>query len=115
MRSAELAAAAIVQAFHREDLSRSSFLAYATQLRLGTASLLAFIKRFYEPAFLDLFFSSTPPVRLYNAVVWVLSGAAYDHRPLWLRSDLACFFTAVRLRKAWRWATHLPVESRWRW
>jgi flavin-dependent dehydrogenase len=115
MRSAELAAEIIVQAFRREDLSVRSFLSYETRLRLGVAFFLAFIKRFYEPAFLDLFFSSTPPVRLYNAVVWVLSGAAYDHHPLWLRRDLALFFTAVRLRQALRWVTRLPVESRWRW
>jgi flavin-dependent dehydrogenase len=115
MRSGELAAEAIIQAFRCHDLSRRSFLSYETKLRLGMASFLAFIKRFYEPAFLDLFCSSNPPVHLYNAVVWVLSGAAYDHRPLWLRSNLAFLFTAVRLRKAVRWALRLPVESRWRW
>ena len=115
MRSAELAAEAIVQAFRRQDLSVRSFHTYATRLRLGMASFLAFIKRFYEPAFLDLFFSSKPPVHLYNAVVWVLSGAAYDHRPLWLRSNLALFFTAVHLRNARRWATGLPAGSRWHW
>jgi 2-polyprenyl-6-methoxyphenol hydroxylase-like FAD-dependent oxidoreductase len=115
MRSAELAAEAIVQAFRRQDLSVRSFHTYATRLRVGMASFLAFIKRFYEPAFLDLFFSSKPPVPLYNAVVWVLSGAAYDHRPLWLRSNLAFFFTVVRCRNAQRWATGLPAGSRWRW
>lgn len=115
MRSAELAAEMIVQAFRREDLSVRSFLPYETRLRLGVASFLAFIKHFYDPAFLDLFFSSTPPACLYNAVVWVLSGAAYDQQPLWLRRDLALFFTTVRLRKALRWVTRLPAESRWRW
>jgi len=48
-------------------------------------------------------------------VLWVLSGAAFDHQPLWLRSGLRLFFTVVRLRQAVRWATGLPVESRWRW
>jgi hypothetical protein len=48
-------------------------------------------------------------------VLWVLSGAAFDHQPLWLRSRLRLFFTVVRLRKAVRWVTGLPAESRWHW
>ena len=115
MRSAELAAEAIIRAFRRQDFSASAFRPYAARLHRGVAPFLAMIQRFYEPAFLDLFFSPTPPRRLYHAVLWVLSGAAFDHQPLWLRSGLRLFFTVVRLRQAVRWATGLPVESRWHW
>jgi 2-polyprenyl-6-methoxyphenol hydroxylase-like FAD-dependent oxidoreductase len=115
MRSAELAAEAIICAFRRQDFSASALHPYAARLHRGVAPFLAMIQRFYEPAFLDLFFSPTPPRRLYDAVLWVLSGAAFDHQPLWLRSGLRLFFTVVRLRQAVRWATGLPVESRWHW
>jgi len=115
MRSAELAAEAIVQAFRRDDFRARRFHPYAARTRRGIAPFLALVQRFYEPAFLDLFFSSHPPVRLYRAILWVLSGAAFDHQPLWLRSGLGLFFRVVNLRQAVRWATGLPTESRWHW
>src|SRR5262249_17889776 len=115
MRSAELAAEAIIRAFRRQDFSAIAFRSYTARLHRGITPFLAMIQRFYEPAFLDLFFSPPPPMRLYDAVLWLLSGAAFDHQPLWLRSGLRLFFTVVRLRKAIRWATGLPVASRWHW
>jgi 2-polyprenyl-6-methoxyphenol hydroxylase-like FAD-dependent oxidoreductase len=115
MRSAELAAEAIVHAFGAHDFSARRFQPYANRIRSGVAPFLALVKRFYEPAFLDLFFSSQPPVRMYRAALWVLSGAAFDHRPLWQRGGLGCFFLIVNLRKALRWVAGLPVESRWHW
>ncbi len=115
MRSAELAAEAIVHAFRHHDFSARRFHPYAARTRRGVAPFLALVKRFYEPAFLDLFFSSRPPVRLYRAVLWVLSGAAFDHHPLWLRSGLGLFFLIVNLRQAVRRVTGLPAESRWHW
>ena len=115
MRSAELAAEAIVQAFRQHDFRARRFHPYAARIHRGVAPFLALIKRFYEPAFLDLFFSSRPPVRLYRAVLWVLSGAAFDHQPLWLCSGLGLFFMIVNLRQAVRWVAGLPVQSRWYW
>ena len=115
MRSAELAVEAILHAFHQQDFRAHHFHSYATRTRRGMAPFLALAKRFYDPAFLDLFFFSHPPVHLYRAVLWVLSGAAFDHQPLWLRSGLRLFFLTVHLRRAGRWVTGLPVASRWRW
>jgi flavin-dependent dehydrogenase len=115
MRSAELAAEAILQAFRHHDFSARRFQPYAARIRSGVAPFLALIQRFYEPAFLDLFFSPDPPARLQRAVLWVLSGAAFDHQPLWLRSGLRLFFLMVHLRNAVRWVTRLPAESRWHW
>jgi flavin-dependent dehydrogenase len=115
MRSAELAAEAILHAFRAHDFSARRFYPYATRIRRGVAPFLALVKRFYEPAFLDLFFRPDPPARVYRAVLWVLSGAAFDHRPFWQRRGLRFFFMVVNLRKARRWVTGLPVESRWHW
>src|SRR5215470_9612685 len=81
MRSAELAVEAILHAFHRQDFRAHHFHSYAARTRRGMAPFLALAKRFYDPAFLDLFFFSHPPVHLYRAVLWVLSGAAFDHQP----------------------------------
>jgi flavin-dependent dehydrogenase len=115
MRSAELATDAIVQAFRNQDFSARRFQQYAKQFRRGMASFLPFIRRFYDPAFLDILFSQRPPLHLDQPVVWVLSGAAFDHRPLRLRLGLALFFCSVHIRKAVRWMTGLPVASRLSW
>jgi flavin-dependent dehydrogenase len=115
MRAAEFATEVILQAFRRGDFRAATLRPYAIRLQRGIAPFLAMIRRFYEPAFLDLFFSHTPPLRLYRAVLWVLSGAAFNHQPFWVRSGLAMFFTVVRLRQVIRRLTGLPVESRWRW
>lgn len=115
MRSAELAVDAIVQAFRLQDFSAQRFRRYAKRLHQGMAPFLPFIRQFYDPAFLDILFSRRPPFRLDQPVVWVLSGAAFDHRPLWLRFGLALFFCTVQIRKAIRWVTGLPVASRRSW
>ena len=115
MRSAELAAEAILHAFRAHDFSARRFQPYATRIRRSVAPFLALVKRFYEPAFLDLFFNPHPPARVYRAVLWVLSGAAFDRRPFWQRRRLRFFFMIVSLYKARRWMTGLPAESRWHW
>jgi flavin-dependent dehydrogenase len=115
MRTAEWAADAIVAACRRRDFRAAGFRAYEAQLRWSLAPYLAMIRRFYEPAFLDLFFSTHPPVPLFRAVLWVLSGAAFDHRPFWVRSNLRLFFAFVSIRSLVRRALGLPAESRWRW
>lgn len=115
MRSAEIAADTVLDAFRRQDFRAEALRPYATQLHRGTAPFLKMIRYFYEPAFLDLFFSSRPPVLMFRAVLWVLSGAAFDHRPWWLRGNLRLFFGFVALRKLLRRAAGLPFASRWPW
>jgi flavin-dependent dehydrogenase len=115
MRSAELAAEAILPAWHQQDFHTRHFRAYEAQLRNGIAPFLALVQRFYDPAFLDLFFQPRPPAYLFRPVLWVLSGAAFDHRPLWLRSGLQLFFRCMTVRKGIRWATGQSVESRRYW
>lgn len=115
MRSAELAADAIVEAFRAQDFRARRFRRYARQQRRGMALFVPFIQRFYDPAFLDVFISQRPPPRLRQPVVWVLSGAAFDYRPPWLRLGLAIFFCIVHIRKVVRWATGLSIASRQSW
>jgi len=115
MRSAELAADAIMQAFHSHDFSARRFRGYARRFRRGMAPFIPFIRRFYDPAFLDILFSQRRPLRLEQPVVWVLSGAAFDRKPLRLRLGLALFFCIVQIRKATRWMTGLSVASRRSW
>jgi hypothetical protein len=72
------------------------------------------IQRFYEPAFLDLFLSYDPSSASCIAVLWVLGGRLLIISPV-VAQWIAALFTIVRLRQAVRWATGLPVESRWYW
>jgi flavin-dependent dehydrogenase len=115
MRSAELAAAAILNAFTHQDFSAERFRPYEAQLRQGMRPYLTIIRHFYTPAFLDLFFHPQPPTYLFRSLLWVLSGAAFDHQPRWLRHGLRLFATCVALRTAIRWVTGQPCESRWYW
>ncbi len=115
MRSAELASQTIVKAFEHGDFTARALRPYAARLRRGIAPFLPFIRRFYEPAFLDIFFTQRPPLRLDQPVLWVFSGAAFDNRPLWLRLGLVVFFGIVQIRKFIRWATGRQVASRQSW
>lgn len=115
MRSAELAADTILHTFQHQRASDRAGAAYVARVRRGMAPFLALIQRFYDPAFLDLFLSSAPPHSLYRAVLWVLSGAAFDRQPLWLRRGLYTFYAAVGMQKALRWTKGAPAGSRWHW
>lgn len=115
MRSGELAADAIGQAFRARDFRAQRFHKYDRYLRRGTALFLPFIERFYDPAFLDTFVSHRAPSWLRRPVVWVLSGAAFDRRPYWLRFGLAIFFAIVHIHKIIRWAKGLSLASRRSW
>lgn len=115
MRSAEWAAAAILHAFRCQDFRARRFRRYVVQLRRGTAPFLSFVRRFYEPAFLDTLFTPHPPLRLDQPTLWVLSGAAFYRQPLWFHGGLALFFAIVSIRKAMRRVMGLPVASRWPW
>lgn len=115
MHAAEKAAETIRQAFHLEDFSARRFRKYETQLRYSTKPILAFIRRFYDPAFLDLFFTPRPPPRLYQAVLWVLSGAIVTRRPPWVMTSLRGLFAINALHKIRLWIAGTSVGSRWRW
>jgi hypothetical protein len=115
MRSAEWAAEAILPAFCCQNFQARRFRRYTAQLHHGTAPFLSLVRRFYEPAFLDLIFTQRPPLHLNRLILWVLSGAACYRQPLWMHSGLTLFFVIMSIRKVWRWLTGLPVASRGPW
>lgn len=115
MRSAELAAEVILPAFAQQDFRAQRFQPYEKRMRRGLAPFLRFIQRFYDPALLDLLCMARRPRLLSRCVMWVLSGAAFEARPLWVRAGLLCFFGIAAGCKIARWVVGQPVQSRWHW
>jgi hypothetical protein len=115
MRSAELAAEVILPAFAQQDFRAQRFQPYEKRMRRGLAPFLRFIRHFYDPALLDLLCMARRPRLLSRCVMWVLSGAAFETRPLWVRAGLLCLFGIAAGRKIVRWAAGQPAQSRWHW
>jgi flavin-dependent dehydrogenase len=115
MQSAELACDIIVERFHRRRFEAAAFDRYRRRLDAGAGLFFRFIDRYYEPAFLDLLFSPTPPAVLRDAVTTVLAGGAFLERPLWLRARLAAVWIAAWTHYRDRLRRGLPVESRLTW
>src|SRR5262245_51939813 len=90
MQSAELASEVIVRAFRDGEFRGDRFDAYRRRIEAGTALFFEFIERYYDPAFLDVFFAPRPPATLKGALITVFAGGAFVDQPLWLRARLAC-------------------------
>ncbi len=115
MQSAELAARAIVEALRQGEALAARFDRYRRRIGRGTGVFFHFIDQYYDPAFLDVLLSPRPPAVLRDAVLTVLAGGAFLHRPLWLRLRLAVVSLNVRLIRYQRRRRGLPVESRLPW
>jgi flavin-dependent dehydrogenase len=115
MQSAELAAAEVVASFRQGEFRAERFAAYRQRLDAGTVLFFEFIERYYDPAFLDVFFAPRPPAVLKDAVTTVFAGGAFLERPLWLRARLDVVRLAVRYARWQRRRRRLPIESRLRW
>ncbi|HEY7601830.1 MAG TPA: NAD(P)/FAD-dependent oxidoreductase [Methylomirabilota bacterium] len=115
MQSAELVAEAIVRAFRDGQFRAARFDTYRRRVEAGTALFFEFIERYYDPAFLDLFFAPRPPPTLKDALTTVFAGGAFLEQPLWLRVRLACVRLGVRVARARRRRRGLPVESQLTW
>jgi flavin-dependent dehydrogenase len=115
MQSAELSSAVIVRAFREGEFRAARFDAYRRRVEAGTALFFEFIERYYDPAFLDVFFTPNPPAALKDALTTVFAGGAFLDQPLWLRARLACVRLAVRRARWLRRRRGLPVESQLPW
>lgn len=115
MQSAELAAAVIVRGFARRQLRADAFDAARRRLERGTALFFDFIDRYYDPAFLDVFLSPSPPAVLRDAVTTVLAGGAFLRQPAWLRLRLGAVLAGVWYARRLRRRRGLPTESRLSW
>ncbi len=115
MQSAELASRVVVEGFRRGDFRAARFDRYRRRIAGGARLFFDFIDRYYDPSFLEVFLSPSPPRVLRDAVVAVLAGAAFLRRPLWLRARLALVFLVTRITRRARRRRGLPVESRLTW
>jgi flavin-dependent dehydrogenase len=115
MQSAELAAGVIVRAFRDGEFRAGRFDGYRRRVEAGTALFFEFIERYYDPAFLDVFFAPHPPAVLKDALTTIFAGGAFLGRPLWLRARLACVRAAVAGTRWRRRRRGLPVESQLSW
>jgi flavin-dependent dehydrogenase len=115
MQSAELASEVIVRAFRAGDFRAGRFDAYRRRVDAGTALFFEFIERYYDPAFLDVFFAPRPPATLKDALTTVFAGGAFLEQPLWLRARLEGVRLAVRRARWLRQRRGQPVESQLSW
>jgi flavin-dependent dehydrogenase len=115
MQSAELVSQVIVRMFRDGEFRAARFDAYRRRVEAGTALFFEFIERYYDPAFLDVFFAPRPPAMLKDALTTVFAGGAFLAQPPWLRARLACVRLAVRQARRRRRRLGLPVESQLTW
>jgi len=115
LRTGQLAAAAITEAFRAGDFSARRFAAYERRVRAGLAPLFKFIHKYYEPAFFDLFMRPRNHFGIYEAVLNVLSGGNWVTSPLRLRLALRILYGLTRLNGWLRRRAGLPIESRLEW
>ncbi|HEV8643083.1 MAG TPA: NAD(P)/FAD-dependent oxidoreductase [Methylomirabilota bacterium] len=115
MRSGQLAAEAILQAFKDGRFHASRFTAYERRVRRGVAPLFRFIHKYYEPAFFDLFMHPRNYLGVYTAVLNVLSGGSFIRFTWRTRLSLAIFFGLARVHTWLRRRAGLPIESRLEW
>jgi len=102
MKSAQLVANDILRSFRENDFSAHQFADYEKRIRGAQKIFFKFIKGWYDPAFLDLFFYPRNIFGLKSAITTMLAADLYDPRNLRrlkLRMWLMFSFAAVhRLR-----------------
>jgi hypothetical protein len=119
MQCAELAAPTIVDLVRSDEFRASRFDTYRERVARGTALFFRLIERYYDPSFLDVFFSPRPPPVLgrlaRDAFRMTVAGGAFLVQPAWVRLGLAAMFLAARLTRRARRRRGLPVDSRLPW
>ena len=115
MSSGELAARAIIEAFHDDEFKAYRFLDYERAVWRGVAPFFKFIHKYYEPAFLELFLKPQNRFGVPDAVLTVLSGGAFHRMRLRTRLSLTLLFAIARINVWVRRLASRPVESRLEW
>ena len=98
MKSAQLVARDILRSFRENDFSAHQFADYEKRIRGAQKIFFKFIKGWYDPAFLDLFFYPKNIFGLKAAITTMLAADLYDPknlRRLKLRMWLMFFFAAA--------------------
>jgi len=115
LRTGELAAEAIRQAFADGRFTAQRFAAYERKVWRGVAPFFKFIHKYYEPAFLEVFLQPRNHLGVVTAVLNVLSGGSFIRTPLRIRVALSLLFGLTRLNTWRRRRAGKPVESRLEW
>ena len=115
MQSAELASAAILEAFRANRFEAARFAGYERRFRNGVRPFFRFIREYYDPSFLDIFLKPRETAGMLDSVTAVLAGGAFLSIPLRMRLSLALFFTIVRVNRWVRSRRGRSVESRLEW
>ncbi|HEU5319706.1 MAG TPA: NAD(P)/FAD-dependent oxidoreductase [Methylomirabilota bacterium] len=115
VRSGELAAEAIGEAFARGRFRARHFRRYEARVWRGVQPLFKFIHRYYEPAFVDIFLQPRNVLGAVDGVLNVLSGGSFLKMTWRTRLALAFVFTLARLNTWVRRRAGRPVESRLEW
>jgi flavin-dependent dehydrogenase len=115
MQSAELAAGDILRAFRENRFEAERFRGYERRFRKGTSPFFRFIRKYYEPAFLEVFLQPRNRLGILDTVTGVLAGGAFVRIPLRMRCSLELFFVLVRYTRWVRRRRGRPVESRLEW
>jgi flavin-dependent dehydrogenase len=115
IRTAELAAESIREAFADGRFSARRFAPYERRVWRGVAPFFKFIHKYYEPAFLDLFLQPKNVFGMVTAVLNVLSGGSFIRMPLRVRLALSLLFGLTRVNTWLRRRAGRPVESRLEW
>jgi flavin-dependent dehydrogenase len=115
MQTGEMAAAEILAAFNEGRFEARRFKAYARRARRGVSPFVRFIRRYYEPAFIEIFLQPRERLGMLDSVTGVLAGGAFLRMRLSMWASLTAFFAIVRVNRwvrRWRGRT---VESRLEW
>ncbi len=115
MQTGEMAAAEILAAFADGRFEARRFNAYVRRVHRGVSPFIRFIRRYYEPAFLEVFLQPRNRLGILDGVLGVLAGGAFLRMRLRMRGSLTVFFVIVRVNRWLRRWRGRPVESRLEW
>jgi flavin-dependent dehydrogenase len=115
MQSAELASAAILEAFRANRFEAARFEGYRRSFDRGAAPFFRFINDYYDPSFIEVFLQPTEKLGILDAVTGVLAGGAFLGMSWRMRFALAIFHGAVKLNRRTRRRSGRPAESRLEW
>ena len=115
MQSGELAAAALGPMLRGDRFERRLLEPYERRVRAGMRPFIRFIHRYYEPAFLQMFLTPKSVLGTVDAVLAVLSGAAFLGIPWRKRLSLELFFALARITGWLRAVRGTPLPSRLEW
>jgi flavin-dependent dehydrogenase len=83
MKAGQIAAHTITRCHHKNDFARSNFNHYEREMRVAQKVFLRIINGWYNPAFLDLFFTERNIFGIRKALITALAADVFNPRYLW--------------------------------